>query len=331
MSEPPPVSVVIPVHNGRETIGPCLAALMASDGGPPEVLVVDDGSTDDTTSIIDRYPVRLLYLNSRGGPAHARNRGAELATGTILLFIDADVVVRPDTVRRVVEQFEQDPTVAALLGSYDDNPAARSFFSQYRNLLHHAVHQQGRENADTFWSGCGAVRRDVFLTMGGFSEAFHRPAIEDIELGARMVCAGHRIRLVKDLQVQHLKRWSLMEIIRTDIRDRAIPWSMLILSGYRRGGGLNLQLRYRLSAAVAGLALLAVAGSLVWHSGLMVAVIVLFVWFVYLNRGILRIFHRCRGTVFTLSAIPMLLLYYFYSSAAFGVGVLMHIAGRRLA
>jgi len=326
----PAVSVVIPVHNGRETIGPCLEALMASEGGPPEVLVVDDASTDGTLPLVGQFTVRLLRLKTKSGPASARNHGAEHATGPIIFFLDADVEVRPDTVKRVAEQFSNHPEVAAIFGSYDDRPAAGDFFSQYRNLLHHAVHQQGREEAETFWSGCGAVRKDVFHSMGGFSESFSRPSIEDIELGARMISVGHRIRLVKDLQVKHLKRWGLMEFIRTDICSRAIPWTMLVLSGYRRGGGLNLQLRYCLSAAAVGLALAGLGGAVVWHWGLIAAAVVSICWFIYLNRGILRTFRRCRGPLFALFTVQMLLLYYIYSSVAFGVGVIMHVAGRRL-
>ncbi len=323
------VSVVIPVHNGRETIRPCLEALTASEGGPVEVVVVDDASTDETTALVEQYPVRLLRLKSTCGPACARNRGAALATGRILLFIDADVEVRPDTVRRVAEQFLDHPEMVALFGSYDDDPAERDFFSQYRNLLHHAVHQQGWEEAETYWSGCGAVRKDIFLTMGGFSESYGRPSIEDIELGARMISAGHRICLVKDLQVKHLKRWSLVEIIRTDMCSRAIPWTRLILSGYYRGGGLNLQLRYCLSAAAVGLALAALGGAVFWHPGMIAAAIVFICWFVHLNRNLLLTFHRCRGPLFALFTVPMLLLYYFYSSVAFGVGVIMHFIGRK--
>jgi cellulose synthase/poly-beta-1,6-N-acetylglucosamine synthase-like glycosyltransferase len=323
------VSVVVPVHNGQETIRPCLEALVAGVGGPPEVVVVDDASTDETAALVEQYPVRLLRLESTRGPAGARNRGAELATGRIVLFVDADVEVRPDTVTRVAEQFRDHPELAALFGSYDDKPAASDFFSQYRNLLHHAVHQQGWEEAETYWSGCGAVRKDIFLTMGGFSESYGSPSIEDIELGGRMIAAGHRIRLVKDLQVKHLKQWHLLEIIRTDMCSRAIPWTRLILSGHQRGGGLNLQLRYRLSAAAVGLTLAALGGAVLWHPGLIAVALLFICWFLYLNRGLLLTFHRCRGPFFSLLTVPMLLLYYLYSSVAFGAGVVLHLIGRK--
>ena len=82
--------------------------------------------------------------------------------------------------------------------------------SQYRNLLHHFVHQEGNPEASTFWAGCGAVRRAAFDAVAGYDEArFRRPSIEDIELGYRLRRAGYRIRLDRDLQCTHLKRWRL--------------------------------------------------------------------------------------------------------------------------
>ena len=77
-------------------------------------------------------------------------------------------------------------------------PRLQGVVSQYRNLLHHFVHQHGNSEASTFWAGCGAIRRSVFEEMGGFDEQrFPTPSIEDIELGYRLRQAGHRILLDK--------------------------------------------------------------------------------------------------------------------------------------
>ena len=116
-------------------------------------------------------------------------------------------------------RFEADPGLSALFGSYDDTPAAPGIVSQYRNLLHHFVHQQGDFHqgirpVHTFWTGCGTIRRDVFLAFGGFDPRLYpRPAIEDIELGYRLTRAGHRIVLARDVLATHMKRWSLVEMI----------------------------------------------------------------------------------------------------------------------
>ena len=120
----------------------------------------------------------------------------------------------PWLIGRVAAYLQSDPGLAAVIGSYDDAPADPRFLSQYRNLLHHYVHQTGHEDASTFWCGCGAIRRAVFLDTGGFNGGFGDPSIEDIEFGYRLRRAGRRIRLAKDVQVTHLKRWTAPSLLR---------------------------------------------------------------------------------------------------------------------
>jgi hypothetical protein len=184
----------------------------------------------------------------RSGPASARNFGVRHSRGGIVLFIDADVVVRPDTIARVAAQFETNPGLAAVFGSYDDDPSAKNFLSQYKNLFHHYVHQTGEGEIRTFWSGCGAIRRSSFLALGGFDPTYTRPSIEDIELGYRLRAAGAPIRLAKHIQVTHLKRWTFWDIVRTDLRDRALPWTALIARTRCLPDDLNLDWASRASA-----------------------------------------------------------------------------------
>jgi hypothetical protein len=168
----------------------------------------------------------------------------------VLFFIDSDVLVYPGTLGRIHASFAQDPELAATIGSYDDAPGSDDFLSQYRNLMHCYVHQTGRREACTFWSGCGAIRRAIFLEHGGFDESYERPAIEDIELGYRLARAGRKGVLDRHLLVKHLKRWSLWSVLRTDIMDRGIPWTELILRDHKLPNDLNVQLSQRLSVAL---------------------------------------------------------------------------------
>ncbi len=93
--------------------------------------------------------------------------GVRQALGEIVVFVDADVVVPPGALGLIAEEFDRDADLAALFGSYDESPAWGSFLSQYKNLMHHYVHQISSEQAVTFWAGCGAMRRDVFEQFGG--------------------------------------------------------------------------------------------------------------------------------------------------------------------
>ena len=97
------LSIIVPVYNNPQDLRECLAALIASAGPDSEIIVVDDASTDDTPSVAAQMGVRVLRLAKNSGPAAARNYGARHAQGEILFFVDADVVIAPDAVRRVIK------------------------------------------------------------------------------------------------------------------------------------------------------------------------------------------------------------------------------------
>lgn len=247
----PLITVIVPVHNDKANLVRCLDALAASRFDAYEVLVMDDASTDDTPDQAERMGARVVRLEKNMGPAGARNLGADHARGQILQFIDADVCVNPDTLAKVAQTFEQNPDADAVFGSYDNDPAHRGLFSQYRNLVHHFVHQQSNPEATTFWSGCGAIRKEVFLEHGGFDVNYARPCIEDIELGVRLSNAGHRIVLNGEIQATHLKHWTFWKMIKTDVFDRGVPWTQLMLAQGSMPNDLNLRVSQRLSALCA--------------------------------------------------------------------------------
>lgn len=126
------VSVIIPVYNAAEHLEACLAHLAASAIPPLECIVVDDGSADGSAKVARRYGAKVLSTGGRAGPAHARNLGARGARGEILFFVDSDVCVHPDTLERLRQDFQADPELDALIGSYDASPASPDFLSQYR-------------------------------------------------------------------------------------------------------------------------------------------------------------------------------------------------------
>ena len=174
----PTVSVVIPVRNGAKDLACCLESLQGSRADMLELIVVDDGSSDQFRAIAEAWGATFVQATGSGGPAAARNQGAALAKGELLVFFDADVCVHLTTLAQIQARFTGDATIDALIGSYDDQPAAPGFISQYKNLQHHYVHQHGNTEAATFWSGCGAIRAEIFRGAGGFTETYRRPCIE---------------------------------------------------------------------------------------------------------------------------------------------------------
>jgi hypothetical protein len=207
--------------------------------------------------------VTVVSTSGRRGPGYARNLGAGIARGGILLFVDADVVVPPDALARIAARFSEDPARDAVIGSYDQDPASPDLLSQYRNLLHCYTHQRGQARTCGFWTGCGAMRTAVFREYGGFDETHTRPRIEDVELGTRLRQAGRQVWLDKGLRVKHLKRLRFWTVMRTDLVDRAIPWTLLILRSNQMPADLNLQAGQRYSVLASGWAALALILSVV--------------------------------------------------------------------
>lgn len=314
----PFISVIIPVYNGEDFLVQCLDGIFASEYNFFEVIVADDGSTDKSAAISRAQGANVLSTERRqSGPAAARNIAAEKAVGDILLFVDADVVVNKNTLTQVAAHFQKNTEISALFGSYDDAPFEQNFLSQYRNLLHHYVHQNSSCEASTFWAGLGAIRREVFLEVGGFdANQFPVPSIEDIELGTRLRSKGYEILLAKEIQVKHLKKWSGVSMVFTDVFCRALPWSKLILTKKAMINDLNLKSSDRLSAMLVG-AGIAFFPFIFWMPMLLVAILMFILLTLFLNRQIFFFFTRKKGIVFAVQTVPWQLFYFFYSGSAF--------------
>ncbi len=325
---PADVTVVVPVGGAAGAWTRAARSLARLDPPAGEVVVVIDGPDETLAAAAADIGATLVVLAERGGPARARNHGARTARGDVLLFIDADVVVPADLVARVADLFTTRPDVSAVFGSYDAEPSERGLVSQYRNLLHHYVHQTACDEASTFWAGCGAVRRRAFEEVGGFDERWVAPSIEDIELGVRLVGAGHAIRLVKDLQVTHLKRWGLADVLATDLWRRAVPWTRLMLAEGRLVNDLNVKTRDRVSVVLAFVAVLGLLAAWAWPGALGVVVASL-VLVVGVNGGLFAFFLRQRGVSFTIGAIGLYWAYLLTCGLGFAFGLARHLAGSR--
>lgn len=330
----PKISVIMPAYNAAHYLELSLPPLIAmrERGEIVEVLVVDDCSPDPSNiATAQRLGATVIRMAKNGGPGAARNFAATGAKGDILWLVDADVVAHDDAAKILLKSFA-DHDVAAVFGSYDSKPPARNFASQYKNLVHRYYHQRGRDESDTFWSGCGAIRKAVYLDLGGFDGArYGRPSIEDIEFGFRMRKAGWRIRLAHDLLCTHLKNWSLPEVVRTDIFQRAVPWSYLIITGRGMNNDLNVSNAERFNAGVAGLWVLSIAASLaplLWPASL-IALAVLTGAVVVLNRRLIGFFVRERGPAFAAMATAYHQVYYIYSAVTFVTCALLYRFGGR--
>lgn len=322
------LSIIVPCYRENDQLPRCLAAIQQAITPEVEVLVVCDGGDFEWAArIAKEHGAVSLHQETNKGPGAARNLGAQHASAELLLFLDSDVIMAPDVIERVLAAFSQDPGLTGLMGSYDDAPDDPGFFSQFKNLQHHYVHQKGGEEAFTFWGACGAIRRDAFLAIGGFDERFDRPSIEDIELGYRLTAAGHRLALRREIQVKHLKRWTACSMAKTDLFCRAIPWARLLMSYGSMKRDLNLKGSAQASVALSYLLLLglgvailypmSLGGSAICATGLLV-----------LNRDFYSFLLRKRGFGFLLRAIPVHWFYYLYCGVGYVSAMAMRLTGR---
>ena len=330
----PFISVVVPAHNAEALLTHCINAINASSlpRSSWELIVVDDASTDGTGAIASGMADKVITLGGEPrGPAYARNRGFEAARGDLVAFVDADVCIHDDVLTRFTAHFRDDEQLGAVLGSYDDQPFAPAFVSQYRNLLHHYVHQRNAGYARSFWAGCGAVRRQPFIDAGMFDEKrYGRPQIEDVELGYRMHDKGHRLLLDPSILGQHRKRWTLGGMVHSDFTHRGVPWTHLLLERGELFGGHSLSVGAadKLSAAMVGVLAVSVLLLVVFHNTLALSATVLCLFIlIFLNRELLAWYARKRGPRFAAGAFVMHLIYHANNVASVAYGSATHFLG----
>jgi glycosyltransferase involved in cell wall biosynthesis len=208
------VSIIIPTFNGASRIGNCLDALVHQTAGrDAEILVVNDGSTDNTADVVAGFSGISLITQSNAGPATARNRGALEARGTIILFTDDDCVPTPEWLAAMIEPFK-DPSVVGAKGIYRTHQrslAARFVQIEYEDKYRRMSDLPQIDFIDTYSAG---FRRDRFLEMNGYDTSFTVACAEDVELSYRMSARGWTMKFVPTAIVYHTHPDTLWEYLR---------------------------------------------------------------------------------------------------------------------
>lgn len=202
-SPSPSVSVIIPARNASRTIWDCVRSVQsAAYEGQCEVIVVDDGSADDTCAIVQSTGCRLLHTRGGCGPAVARNTGAAAANGQILIFVDADTQMRWDSIQEAVRALEAEG-VGAVTGMYEPEPLNRGFFpAYYAYLKYYAFTSVSTCRIRAFGAQCAAIHKTLFDRVGGFRPIPWGMDIENDEIGHRIHRYGN-IALHRAFRVHH--------------------------------------------------------------------------------------------------------------------------------
>ncbi|MBF0318353.1 MAG: glycosyltransferase [Nitrospirae bacterium] len=197
-------SVIVPAYNAENTISLCIYALLRQSCPQEmyEIIIIDDGSTDRTGEIAASYPVRY-YRKPNGGPASARNMGAQKAQGGIILFTDSDCAPEESWIEEMLRPFA-DTNVSAVKGAYRTNQRqltarfAQVEFEERFDLLRKS------ESIDMVDTYAAAFRKDVFTGAGGFDESFPVANNEDTDLSYKLSAAGHKMVFNGNAIVYHL-------------------------------------------------------------------------------------------------------------------------------
>src|SRR5205085_10814298 len=201
----------------------------------------------------------------RLGPGRARKKGVEHARGDIVFFIDSDVVIRPETLGRLVAAFDRDPGVAGLMAVQSPTMRFRNLCSVYKNLwMYYTYVRRAGEDVPLFYTTAAAIRRTAFLASGGFDANYVDPNIEDTDYGQKLASQGYRVQILPDLEVEHVKGYDLRGLLRVDFL-RSMSLARLKLRKSADGIGTNdtsVPTGYIVSVPLAGIALLLLLGGL---------------------------------------------------------------------
>jgi GT2 family glycosyltransferase len=306
----PSLCVVVPATDEAPHLDRCLTSIAAAADGPDQVVVIDQ----PRLSVVD-----------------ARNEGAARTGADVLVFIDSDVLVHNDAFTRIRAAFARDPGLSAVVGAYDESPAAGGAISGFRNLLHHAVGTSAPGPLTTFWTGLGAVRSEAFASAGGFDDELRWPRdsgdprdfMADVAFGVRLAEAGHRIELDPRIQGTHLKRWTLSQMVYTDFLLRGVPWVRLLLRRRDAPVHLNLGWRHRISALVSLFGTISILRRRPRPAAAMAAALVI------LNRPFYALLLRRRGPAQATAGIAAHMLHHLTSLASICCGLAIHLSEQR--
>jgi len=203
-----PVSVIVPCYNSEKTIGKTLDSLKKQTFKDFELVVVDDASTDNSLKVIGNYDAKVISLKKNRGVSFARNRAAEAASGSLLLFIDADCQAEANWVEALVSGLREEG-IGSVVGNLSI-PSSTFFANAVAQLGFPGGGNAGFENmwpvsnqgfTNHIASGNFGIKRQVFEKLGGFEESLRR--IQDTYLSLLLSKNKVKIKYCPDAVIFH--------------------------------------------------------------------------------------------------------------------------------
>lgn len=298
----PKISVIVPAYNSEKTLIACLEAIRNSDYKDYELLVINDGSEDNTLEIAQKYADKVITLQKNQGRVYARWEGVRAASGKILVNIDSDVIIKGNLLAGIARYFIRNKEIGALTGMLSETHPHRNFTSQYKNLYMHYIFNKLPERVSFLYGSMFAVRRGVL-------KASNLSKIEDTESGQRLASRGIQIAFVREFEVIHLKKYSLLGFFKNDFH---VPymWAQIFLRykgweqlGRNRTGFAHAPKEQLISVVLAPIILSLSFLSFVTPELALIPIGLGFTWLV-LNYRFIAFLTLERGILFGLVSIP---------------------------
>lgn len=302
------LSVIVPAYNAAATLPQALGALCAATPPPLEIIVVNDGSTDETARLAESFGVRVLSLGKNIGAAAAKNHGAHAARGDILLFIDADIVPPKQIVSDVLEVL-QSRACDGMVGLLGEDIPAKNWASQFKNLWMYFTYARfvNANRMGLFYTSIAAMKRTTFLQLGGFDENYRGASIaEDTEFGQRAWGKQVPIVLAPNIRVVHLKAYTVTSVLREDFK-RAYALTLMRLRKRGEPFFTSVPLFYQLAVPTIYLTVLLFLAAVVLQIALVwLAALAGLAFFYSLNLSLLKFLLQKRGTLFAIQSAVFL-------------------------
>lgn len=222
------IRVIVPCYDSDLTIEKCISSLFDSTGVDFELYVTDDGNNNKLAAIKNEYPIKVIKTSGQEGAGRARNIGAYGFKGQIVVFIDSDVQIFPDTIAALIKPIKEN-TAEATVGSYLKQHS-KNFFDSYKNFyIAYRYNSHYTYLTNTFWSAICAIDYKVFAKMNGFKECYSGAGPEDIDTGVELSLQGARILSVPQARGIHLSEFSFIKLLNNDLRkgteDIYVHWT----------------------------------------------------------------------------------------------------------
>jgi len=216
------VRIVIPAFRSLRTLRECVDAVLTARNELlqtcAQIVVVDDGGNDGIEAVLADYPIELRSTGGSASAAVARNTGVSDFQSGVIVFIDADVVIAPSTLRQLVDPILSGES-EAVVGNYSQDVSGLSFAAKYKQLYISLIYDRRRGSIENdYWTAVGSIDARCFHNLGGFDCTFPGACGEDGEFGLRLTRAGRRILGVPEAVGAHRHRMTIRSLIANDWR-----------------------------------------------------------------------------------------------------------------